>query len=174
MTTSHQLPLERTAIEELIPHRDPFLFVDRVTETGPERLVGEWRVPEDGAWFAGHYPGNPILPGVLIARRPDLAADFDDCLDFLEAEGDGAVPLARASAALLSGESERLLAAAVLLEHPTLPRVEDIPHWLRVHPHLVARLLGALLAFSVRTLQLIHNPRCRTHPESWDCGYIVN
>jgi 3-hydroxyacyl-[acyl-carrier-protein] dehydratase len=93
MTTSHPLPLDRAAIEELIPHRDPFLFVDRVTETGTDGLVAEWHVPEDAAWFAGHYPGNPILPGVLIAEHTMQCGALWICTNLPDAVSD-TVPVA--------------------------------------------------------------------------------
>lgn len=60
---------ERRAIEAAIPHRDPFLFVDRVVEEGDRHLVSSWRVPPDGSWFRGHYPGQPILPGALLSEH---------------------------------------------------------------------------------------------------------
>jgi len=60
---------DRRAIEAAIPHRDPFLFVDRIVERGDAHLISTWRVPPDGAWFRGHYPTQPILPGVLICEH---------------------------------------------------------------------------------------------------------
>ena len=59
----------RAEIEALLPHRDPFLFVDRIVERGEDTLATEWSVREDMDVFRGHYPGNPILPGVLIAEH---------------------------------------------------------------------------------------------------------
>jgi 3-hydroxyacyl-[acyl-carrier-protein] dehydratase len=58
----------RAEIEALIPHRDPFLFVDRIVERAPDRVTTEWRVPADFFAFRGHYPGYPLLPGVLISE----------------------------------------------------------------------------------------------------------
>lgn len=78
---------ERAAIEARIPHRAPFLFIDRVLDRGDDSIVTEWRVPPEADFFRGHYPGAPVLPGViatefvlqsaalLIAERePELAA----------------------------------------------------------------------------------------------------
>jgi 3-hydroxyacyl-[acyl-carrier-protein] dehydratase len=52
----------------LIPHRPPFLFVDRILAESPDGLVAErtWR-PEEG-FYQGHYPGAPITPGVLLCE----------------------------------------------------------------------------------------------------------
>ncbi len=66
--------LDKNDIERRIPHRPPFLFIDRIVEIGPDRIVAEREVREEEPHFAGHYPGNPILPGVLVCEAAFQAA----------------------------------------------------------------------------------------------------
>lgn len=55
-------------VTDLIPHRPPFLFVDRIVSEGAGSLIAErtWRADED--FYRGHYPNAPITPGVLLCE----------------------------------------------------------------------------------------------------------
>jgi len=68
------IPMDRAAIEAAIPHRDPFLFLDRIDALGNGSIEATWTVPADADWFRGHYPDEPILPGVLISEHVFQAA----------------------------------------------------------------------------------------------------
>ena len=62
-------PLDTRAIMEIIPHRYPFLLVDRVLEMEEgRRIVALKNVTFNEPFFQGHFPGNPIMPGVLVVE----------------------------------------------------------------------------------------------------------
>jgi 3-hydroxyacyl-[acyl-carrier-protein] dehydratase len=118
-------PAESTAPDTLarLPHRDPFRFVSRVTRlTEGQSVEGVWQVTGAESFFAGHFPGNPLVPGVLIAEA-----------------------LAQISglAAGLSSDEARLASVDVRFEQPVVPPAE-----IRLESRLT-RTIGTLRQFDV-------------------------
>jgi 3-hydroxyacyl-[acyl-carrier-protein] dehydratase len=67
VSTGHDVDI--TGIMERIPHRYPFLLIDRVRDIHPgERAIGIKNVTANEPFFQGHFPGHPIMPGVLIVE----------------------------------------------------------------------------------------------------------
>lgn len=67
MNDDIQLPIDVNQIKKLIPHRYPFLLVDRVLSFVPNQsIVARKNVTHNEPFFDGHFPGEPIMPGVLI------------------------------------------------------------------------------------------------------------
>lgn len=64
-----ELPIYYEGITKILPHRYPFLFVDRIIELEPfKRVVGIKNVSCNEPFFRGHFPDNPVMPGVLIVE----------------------------------------------------------------------------------------------------------
>jgi len=66
--------LDINEIREILPHRYPFLLVDRIVEMEPERIVGIKNVTANEPFFMGHFPDFPVMPGVLIVEAMAQAA----------------------------------------------------------------------------------------------------
>ncbi len=60
--------MSRQEILDAIPHRDPFLLVDEILERSDFRIVGSKTFSGEEWFFAGHYPGYPLVPGVLLCE----------------------------------------------------------------------------------------------------------
>ena len=68
-TSTPTLPLEAADLMRILPHRYPFLLVDRIIELTPgERAVGIKQVTANEPQFTGHFPERPIMPGVLLVE----------------------------------------------------------------------------------------------------------
>jgi len=83
-------PIEAVDIERYLPHRYPFLLIDRVIsmEVDPEKkLTGIKNITKNEPFFEGHFPGNPVMPGVLMIECMAQAAAM---LANLDAELQGA------------------------------------------------------------------------------------
>ena len=60
--------MNQESVLQTIPHRPPFLFVDEVVELDEQRIVTRVQADPEADFFKGHYPGNPVMPGVLLCE----------------------------------------------------------------------------------------------------------
>ena len=83
--------LSAQQIQQIIPHRPPFLLVDRVLEMEPgRRIVAQKNVTTNEWFFQGHFPGFPVMPGVLIV---EALAQTGAVLLLSEEDSKGKIPL---------------------------------------------------------------------------------
>ena len=76
-------------IENLLPHREPFLFVDEIIEADEKRIVARHVFTEKEFFFKGHFPGYPVVPGVILVET--MAQSGGAGLRKLGILGDGAL-----------------------------------------------------------------------------------
>jgi 3-hydroxyacyl-[acyl-carrier-protein] dehydratase len=89
MTQPVEMPVDVERIQELLPHRYPFLLVDRVLELEPnQRVLAVKNVTINEPFFQGHFPGHPVMPGVLVL---EALAQAGGLLTQLSAAAAGAV-----------------------------------------------------------------------------------
>ena len=68
MKTDYTLPISRETVKNYLPHRDPMLFIDRVTALSEDQITVQSDVKADANFFKGHFPDMPIMPGVLMVE----------------------------------------------------------------------------------------------------------
>jgi 3-hydroxyacyl-[acyl-carrier-protein] dehydratase len=61
-------PLTVDAVLAAVPHRPPFRFIDEIVELDQDHIVAAYRFRPDADFYRGHFPGNPITPGVLLVE----------------------------------------------------------------------------------------------------------
>jgi 3-hydroxyacyl-[acyl-carrier-protein] dehydratase len=80
-------------IHAAIPHREPFLFIDRILDRSEKEIHAEWSVRADAPFFEGHYPAHPIVPGVLLCESVFQAGAVLCAHDAQDRSPQGSVPV---------------------------------------------------------------------------------
>ncbi len=122
-TRSQGLCLDSTEIQAILPHRYPFLLVDRIEELEiGKRVVGIKNVTVNEPFFQGHFPGRPIMPGVLIV---EAMAQVGGVLAFKSANQSGAklvyfmgIDKAKFRKPVLPGDRLRFVVDVLRARHP--------------------------------------------------------
>src|SRR5688572_5430534 len=81
------------SIHSAIPHREPFLFIDRILSRTDKDIHAEWTVRQDAPFFEGHYPAHPIVPGVLLCESVFQAGAILCAHDARDRVPEGSVPV---------------------------------------------------------------------------------
>lgn len=79
--------LNNKEIQELLPHREPFLFIDKVISVCDGRVVASKYIKKDEDYFKGHFPGRPLVPGVLLVESMAQASGIA-CASYLNEKMD--------------------------------------------------------------------------------------
>ena len=77
---SRDFPLDRSAVQTFLPHRDPMLFIDMILTADETSIKAQTRVNPDWDIFNGHFPDLPIMPGVLMIETVAQAGALIVCL----------------------------------------------------------------------------------------------
>lgn len=134
-----------------IPHRPPFLFVDAIVAEDAETITTRWCPPADAPFFAGHYPGHPIVPGVLIMEMVFQSAALYFAGQSDEGELEGTHPvLTRVS----GGRFKRMVRPDEELEaHLTLTEALGPARYMRAKVRTADGALVTSLEFAVAAAQ---------------------
>ena len=81
--------MDMADIKRILPHREPFLFVDDITAVSENSVDGYHEVKNDEFWTRGHFPGNPIVPGVIQCEMMAQSA----CVLFADRMSGGTLPV---------------------------------------------------------------------------------
>ncbi len=87
MSASGDRPLTAAEVFAMIPQQEPFRFVDEIVSIDADRVEATYRWPEEADFYRGHFPGNPVTPGVLLVEAMAQAGVVALGIYLLSAEG---------------------------------------------------------------------------------------